>query len=103
MYQEIFNPLCCRHTTSQLAGQRVGVFSYGSGSAATLYSLRVTQDHTPGETLAHLVGFISPDIRLLPLLLFEREVKLVTTQNRFVFFIYNPRQNVLFSSWLMVL
>lgn len=45
----------CRHTTSQLAGQRVGLFSYGSGSAATLYSLRVTQDHTPGETLTRLI------------------------------------------------
>lgn len=44
-------PLCCRHTPSQLAGQRVGVFSYGSGFAATLYSLRVTQDHTPGKSV----------------------------------------------------
>lgn len=40
--------VCCRQTPSQLAGQRIGVFSYGSGFAATLYSVRVTQDHTPG-------------------------------------------------------
>lgn len=37
-----------RHTPQQLAGQRLGVFSYGSGLAATLYSIRVTQDATPG-------------------------------------------------------
>lgn len=37
-----------RHTPQQLAGQRLGVFSYGSGFAATLYSIRVTQDATPG-------------------------------------------------------
>lgn len=68
--------LCCRHTTSQLAGQRVGLFSYGSGSAATLYSVRVTQDHTPGETLTHPVGVISTDRRLLLfLLLFKRRSK----------------------------
>lgn len=42
--------LCCRHTPSQMAGQRIGVFSYGSGFAATLYSLRVTQDHIPGKS-----------------------------------------------------
>ncbi len=48
IYKDIFW-LCCRRTPSQMAGQRVGVFSYGSGFAATLYSLRVTQDHTPGE------------------------------------------------------
>lgn len=42
--------MCCRHTPSQIAGQRIGVFSYGSGFAATLYSLRVTQDHTPGKS-----------------------------------------------------
>lgn len=44
--------VCCRQTPSQLAGQRIGVFSYGSGFAATLYSLRVTQDHTPGSSSA---------------------------------------------------
>lgn len=27
------------------------MFSYGSGFAATLYSIRVTQDATPGESL----------------------------------------------------
>lgn len=50
MYEESLLPLCCRQTASQIAGQRIGVFSYGSGFAATLYSLRVTQDHTPGKS-----------------------------------------------------
>lgn len=51
--------LLAQHTTSQLAGQRVGLFSYGSGSAATLYSIRVTQDHTPGSALDKLVCSLS--------------------------------------------
>uniref|UniRef100_A0A8C6T0J0 Hydroxymethylglutaryl-CoA synthase n=1 Tax=Neogobius melanostomus TaxID=47308 RepID=A0A8C6T0J0_9GOBI len=46
-------------TTAQIAGQRIGVFSYGSGFAATLYSLRVTQDHTPGSSLDKLVSSLS--------------------------------------------
>lgn len=39
----------CRYSPQQLAGQRIGIFSYGSGFAATLYSIKVTQDATPGE------------------------------------------------------
>lgn len=44
-------PFCPLHRYSpqQLAGKRIGVFSYGSGLAATLYSLKVTQDATPGK------------------------------------------------------
>ncbi|XP_061657603.1 hydroxymethylglutaryl-CoA synthase, cytoplasmic isoform X2 [Syngnathoides biaculeatus] len=48
-----------QHTSSQLAGQRIGVFSYGSGFAATLYSLRVSQDHTPGSALDKLICSLS--------------------------------------------
>ncbi|KAF3848682.1 hypothetical protein F7725_015179 [Dissostichus mawsoni] len=51
------------HSSSQIAGQRVGVFSYGSGFAATLYSIRVTQDHTPGSALDKLVSSLS-DLKL---------------------------------------
>ncbi|XP_073334433.1 hydroxymethylglutaryl-CoA synthase, cytoplasmic isoform X1 [Pagrus major] len=51
--------LIAQHTSSQIAGQRIGVFSYGSGFAATLYSLRVTQDHTPGSGLDKLVSSLS--------------------------------------------
>ncbi|KAM6985736.1 hydroxymethylglutaryl-CoA synthase, cytoplasmic [Aplochiton taeniatus] len=45
-----------QHSPQQLAGQRIGVFSYGSGFAASLYSLRVTQDATPGSALDKLVS-----------------------------------------------
>uniref|UniRef100_A0A8C5GA08 Hydroxymethylglutaryl-CoA synthase n=1 Tax=Gouania willdenowi TaxID=441366 RepID=A0A8C5GA08_GOUWI len=48
--------LIALHTPAQIAGQRVGVFSYGSGFAATLYSLRVTQDHTPECNVAMLTS-----------------------------------------------
>uniref|UniRef100_A0A452TNF7 Hydroxymethylglutaryl-CoA synthase n=1 Tax=Ursus maritimus TaxID=29073 RepID=A0A452TNF7_URSMA len=40
-----------QYSPQQLAGKRIGVFSYGSGLAATLYSLKVTQDATPGSAL----------------------------------------------------
>uniref|UniRef100_A0AAZ3R2V1 Hydroxymethylglutaryl-CoA synthase n=1 Tax=Oncorhynchus tshawytscha TaxID=74940 RepID=A0AAZ3R2V1_ONCTS len=43
-----------QHTPQHLAGQRIGLFSYGSGFAATLYSLRVSQDATPGSGLDKL-------------------------------------------------
>uniref|UniRef100_A0AAY4DSG0 Hydroxymethylglutaryl-CoA synthase n=1 Tax=Denticeps clupeoides TaxID=299321 RepID=A0AAY4DSG0_9TELE len=48
-----------QHTAQQLAGQRVGVFSYGSGFAATLYSIRITQDATPDSALEKLVASLS--------------------------------------------
>lgn len=32
-----------------LAGSRIGAFSYGSGLAASMFSLRVSQDASPGE------------------------------------------------------
>ncbi|KAK3868502.1 hypothetical protein Pcinc_026103 [Petrolisthes cinctipes] len=45
------------NTTESLAGQRVALFSYGSGLAATMFSLRVTQDSQgPDSTLARLVN-----------------------------------------------
>lgn len=45
----VFFSLLHRYSPQQLAGKRIGVFSYGSGLAATLYSLKVTQDATPGK------------------------------------------------------
>ncbi|XP_048875294.1 hydroxymethylglutaryl-CoA synthase, cytoplasmic isoform X2 [Brienomyrus brachyistius] len=51
-----------QHTPQQLSGQRIGIFSYGSGFAATLYSIRVTQDATPGSALDKLVASLS-DLR----------------------------------------
>uniref|UniRef100_A0A8C5K4R5 Hydroxymethylglutaryl-CoA synthase n=1 Tax=Jaculus jaculus TaxID=51337 RepID=A0A8C5K4R5_JACJA len=43
--------LLAQYMPQQLAEKRIGVFSYGSGLAATLYSLKVTQDATPGSAL----------------------------------------------------
>ncbi|XP_076020208.1 hydroxymethylglutaryl-CoA synthase, cytoplasmic isoform X2 [Genypterus blacodes] len=51
--------LLAQRSPSELAGQRIGVFSYGSGFAATLYSIRVTQDHTPGSSLDKLLSSLS--------------------------------------------
>ncbi|XP_026797832.3 hydroxymethylglutaryl-CoA synthase, cytoplasmic isoform X1 [Pangasianodon hypophthalmus] len=51
--------ILAQYTPQQLAGQRIGLFSYGSGFAATLYSIRVTQDATPGSMLDKLVSSLS--------------------------------------------
>ncbi|KAK3522222.1 hypothetical protein QTP70_033391 [Hemibagrus guttatus] len=51
--------ILAQFTPQQLAGQRIGLFSYGSGFAATLYSIRVTQDATPGSMLDKLVSSLS--------------------------------------------
>ncbi|XP_069077608.1 hydroxymethylglutaryl-CoA synthase, cytoplasmic isoform X2 [Pleurodeles waltl] len=51
--------LLAQHSPQQLAGQRIGVFSYGSGFAATLYSLTVTQDAAPGSSLHKLTASLS--------------------------------------------
>ncbi|XP_053557230.1 hydroxymethylglutaryl-CoA synthase, cytoplasmic [Bombina bombina] len=48
-----------QYSPQQLAGQRIGVFSYGSGFAATLYSIKVTQDATPGSSLDKLTSSLS--------------------------------------------
>lgn len=48
-----------QHTLQQLSGQRIGLFSYGSGFAATLYSVTVTQDCTPDSALDKLVASLS--------------------------------------------
>ncbi|MPC27696.1 Hydroxymethylglutaryl-CoA synthase 1 [Portunus trituberculatus] len=45
-----------RNTVENLAGKRVALFSYGSGLAATMYSLRITQDIGPDSPLTHLVA-----------------------------------------------
>lgn len=38
-----------RCSAQDLAGSRIGAFSYGSGLAASMFSLRVSQDASPGE------------------------------------------------------
>lgn len=32
---------CCSHSLSELSGRRVGLFSYGSGLAASMFSMKV--------------------------------------------------------------
>ncbi|XP_030048956.1 hydroxymethylglutaryl-CoA synthase, cytoplasmic isoform X2 [Microcaecilia unicolor] len=51
--------ILAQYSPEQLAGQKIGVFSYGSGFAASLYSLRVTQDATPGSSLDKLTTSLS--------------------------------------------
>ncbi|XP_044528452.1 hydroxymethylglutaryl-CoA synthase, mitochondrial [Gracilinanus agilis] len=51
--------LLSQHTPQQLAGARIGAFSYGSGLAASLFSIRVSQDASPGSPLEKLVSSVS--------------------------------------------
>lgn len=43
------------NSVESLAGKRVVLFSYGSGLAATMFSLRISQDVGPGSSLTQLV------------------------------------------------
>ena len=45
-----------RNSVENLAGKRVALFSYGSGLAATMFSIRITQDIGPDSPLTHLVA-----------------------------------------------
>ncbi|XP_040851530.1 hydroxymethylglutaryl-CoA synthase, mitochondrial isoform X1 [Ochotona curzoniae] len=51
--------LLSHHSAQELAGSRIGAFSYGSGLAASLFSFRVSQDASPGSPLDKLVSSIS--------------------------------------------
>ncbi|XP_012617316.2 hydroxymethylglutaryl-CoA synthase, mitochondrial [Microcebus murinus] len=51
--------LLSRHSAQDLAGSRIGAFSYGSGLAASLFSFRVSQDASPGSPLEQLVSSTS--------------------------------------------
>ncbi|XP_032826628.1 hydroxymethylglutaryl-CoA synthase, cytoplasmic-like [Petromyzon marinus] len=51
--------LLAQNCAQALAGSRVGVFSYGSGLAASMYSLRVSSDATPGSSLERLLCSLS--------------------------------------------
>uniref|UniRef100_A0A8C0C953 Hydroxymethylglutaryl-CoA synthase n=1 Tax=Balaenoptera musculus TaxID=9771 RepID=A0A8C0C953_BALMU len=39
------------HSAQDLAGSRIGAFSYGSGLAESFFSFRVSQDASPGESI----------------------------------------------------
>ncbi|XP_023078581.1 hydroxymethylglutaryl-CoA synthase, mitochondrial isoform X2 [Piliocolobus tephrosceles] len=51
--------LLSHHSAQELAGSRIGAFSYGSGLAASFFSLRVSQDASPGSPLDKLVSSTS--------------------------------------------
>ncbi|EDO36099.1 predicted protein, partial [Nematostella vectensis] len=44
---------------SQLAGKRIGMFSYGSGLASAMFSIRVSPKSSPSSPLTNLVGSLS--------------------------------------------
>lgn len=46
-------------SAKELAGSKVGVFSYGSGLCSTMYSLTITKDHAEGSELMKLVSGLS--------------------------------------------
>ncbi|XP_033737044.1 hydroxymethylglutaryl-CoA synthase 1-like isoform X2 [Pecten maximus] len=47
------------HTIEQLAGQRIVLFSYGSGLAASMFSLRITEDTSQASGLPTLYSCLS--------------------------------------------
>ncbi|KAK1328999.1 hypothetical protein QTO34_011170 [Cnephaeus nilssonii] len=47
------------HSAQDLAGSRIGAFSYGSGLAASFFSFRASQDASPGSPLEKLVSSLS--------------------------------------------
>ncbi|XP_037355321.1 hydroxymethylglutaryl-CoA synthase, mitochondrial [Talpa occidentalis] len=51
--------LLAHHSPQELAGSRVGAFSYGSGLAASFFSFKVAQDASPGSPLENLVSSIA--------------------------------------------
>uniref|UniRef100_A0A8C3YCR5 Hydroxymethylglutaryl-CoA synthase n=1 Tax=Catagonus wagneri TaxID=51154 RepID=A0A8C3YCR5_9CETA len=51
--------LLSQRSAQELAGSRIGAFSYGSGLAASFFSLRVSQDASPGSPLEKLVSSMS--------------------------------------------
>ncbi|CAK6439332.1 unnamed protein product [Pipistrellus nathusii] len=51
--------LLAHHSAQDLAGSRIGAFSYGSGLAASFFSFRASQDASPGSPLEKLVSSLS--------------------------------------------
>ncbi|XP_060630302.2 hydroxymethylglutaryl-CoA synthase, mitochondrial [Anolis sagrei] len=57
--------LLAQYSAQQLAGSRIGVFSYGSGLAASMFSLKVSQNYETGSPLEKLVSSLSDlEVRL---------------------------------------
>ena len=53
----------CSHTVEQIAGKRAVLFSYGSGLASSMFSVRVTEDRSPSSGIHKLVSSLS-DLKL---------------------------------------
>lgn len=51
--------LLAQCSAQDLAGSRIGAFSYGSGLAASMFSLRVSQDAAPGSPLDQLLSSLA--------------------------------------------
>ncbi|XP_047583943.1 hydroxymethylglutaryl-CoA synthase, mitochondrial [Lutra lutra] len=51
--------LLSQYSAQDLAGSRIGAFSYGSGLAASFFSFRVSKDASPGSPLEELVSSMS--------------------------------------------
>lgn len=51
--------LLASKTAAELAGQRIVLFSYGSGFASSMYSLRASHDASAGSPLAELVASLA--------------------------------------------
>jgi len=49
----------------ELAGKRVGLFSYGSGLCSSMYSLHISSNATPGSPLSQLIDSLSHIKQLL--------------------------------------
>lgn len=51
--------LLIKKTPAELAGKRIGLFSYGSGLASSMYSITITKDSTPNSKLVKLMNNLS--------------------------------------------
>nr|CAD7428761.1 unnamed protein product [Timema monikensis] len=58
LYGGLVSLLVCE-SASELVGKRVGLFSYGSGLASSLYSLRISKDASKGSALDKLLSGLS--------------------------------------------
>lgn len=52
--------LLVSHTTDHLLGKTIGVFSYGSGLASSMYSISITQDPSKLGTLINHLSYVKP-------------------------------------------
>ncbi|KAJ1172117.1 hypothetical protein NDU88_003967 [Pleurodeles waltl] len=48
-----------QYSAEQLAGSRIGAFSYGSGLASSMFSVKVSQNTTPGSPLNQILSSLS--------------------------------------------